>query len=264
MVMMSTDLADRGRSEGQRPLWYAPHPRIRSRAAAVQANVLATGLQRGGSEQAGMDESSLFVAMHTCAYRANPRRPRSRPASRAAWIQRWKAIREHMVERNLGLVYSMMARFRAPGVDRDELLSEALTALSHAVERFNPWKGFRFSTYACNVILRALVRRSRRENQYRQRFPVQYESSMELPGRTDDATGLFLERLRRIMTENRGGLSALESRVLAQRFPANGRTRLTFQQLGDAIGLSKERVRQIQNAALDKLRRKLDEDDVLR
>ena len=62
-----------------------------------------------------------------------------------------------------------------------------------------------------------------------------------------------------------GGLGDLhvEHLRLAQRFPEDPGSRLTFLEIGQMVGLSKERVRQIQNIALQKLRRVLGEDPVL-
>ena len=72
-----------------------------------------------------------------------------------------------------------------------------------------------------------------------------------------------MERLHRVLDRNLGELTDLESRILSKRFPADRAPRLTFQQIGDTVGLSKERVRQIQNIALSKLREVLAEDPVL-
>jgi RNA polymerase primary sigma factor len=158
----------------------------------------------------------------------------------------------------------MIARFGSRNVDEDDMLSDALFALARAVDRFNPWRGYRFSTYACNVIARALMRRGKQESSYRKRFPVQHDVSFERPDRApDDQTDLYVERLHRALEQNLGELTELESRILSQRFPAQREDRLTFQEIGDAIGLSKERVRQIQNIALGKLRGALDEDPAL-
>ena len=74
---------------------------------------------------------------------------------------------------------------------------------------------------------------------------------------------LRVERLTRALDGNLGRLTELESRIVAHRFPHNGIPRLTLRQIGDAIGLSEERVRQIQKAALGKLRNVLVADPVL-
>jgi len=198
--------------------------------------------------------------MQVCAYRAarsagTASRERNRQEQ---WIQRWLSIREHIVNRNLGLAHWATNRFASHKIDEDELLSEALFALARAVEGYNPWSGFRFSTYAVNAILRSLVRRVRRENSYRRVLQVQLDmardaSEEHLPLQ-EYRMGPSDLRLHEALTTNRAGLSRIETLVLAHRFPMDNRPSLTLQQVSDIVGLSKERVRQIQKAALSKLR----------
>jgi RNA polymerase primary sigma factor len=246
--------------------WYVPDRRVRTKGACAAAIAIAewiAGRHERGNEP---DEQELFASLHTCAYRA-VRRPRGRKvpdAEREEWARRWQIIREHIVEQNLGLVYSMIKRFHSRKIDEDDLLSDAMLGLTRAVDRFNPWKGYRFSTYACNVIARALMRRGRRERRYRQLFPVNFEVSFEQPDEMPDLqTDLYVERLHRVLDHNLGELTRLESSILARRFPSGRNERQTFQEIGETVGLSKERVRQIQNIALRKLRTVLAEDAVL-
>lgn len=247
-------------------LWYVPDPKLRSKGAAEDAVRISDWIL-SGKVGADFDEQALFIGLHTCAYRASRKEGRQAISDeeRSEWARRWQQIREYIVEKNMGLVYSMIARFGSRNVDEDDMLSDALFALARAVDRFNPWRGYRFSTYACNVIARALMRRGKQESHYRKRFPVQHDASFERPDRSpDDQTDLYVERLHRALSQNLGELTDLESRILAQRFPAQREDRLTFQEIGDTIGLSKERVRQIQNIALGKLRDVLTEDPALR
>lgn len=257
------------RSEGINPksLWYVPDRRIRTSTSAKRAIEISKWISSDRLEAERPDEQALFAAMHVCAFRAVRGASQFKPlsaAQRHAWVNRWRAIREYLVETNLGLVYSTIGRFGSRRIDEDDLLSDAMLALSRAIDRFNPWRGFRFSTYACNVIVRSLMRRGRVEGNYRRLFPVQHEAGLERPdGIPDEQTELYVERLRRVMSENLGDLTDLESRILKQRFPEAQDRPLTFQKIGAGIGLSKERVRQIQNGALRKLREVLRDDPVL-
>lgn len=248
-------------------LWYVADARIRTKAASDEAKRIADWIAFRRDSEGEPDEQQLFAAMHTAAYRA-ARKSKGREiplAEREEWTSRWQVIRSFMVEKNLGLVYSMISRFASSNVDEDDLLSDAMYGLARAVDRFDPWRGFRFSTYACNVIARALMRRGRQETNYRRLFPVQHDTTFERPSELPDAqTELYVERLHRALTENLGELTELESKILAQRFPSDRESRLTFKEIGDTIGLSKERVRQIQNIALNKLREVLAEDPVLK
>ena len=203
-----------------------------------------------------------------CAYRGTRRAPRGsdRKVERSEWIQRWLTLREYIVQQNQGLVHLMVARFRTSGVEADDLFSDALLALLRSVERFDPWRGVRFSTFACNVILRDLMRRAKRVGRYRRLFPVQHDVLFERPQPTSDIRlelQLSVERLHRALDDNLAGLTDLESLIITQRFPFNRTRRRTLQQVGEWIGVSKERVRQIQNQALGKLRQVLEPDQPL-
>lgn len=243
--------------------WFAPDPRIRTKKAQEDAIHIAEWATSGFNQPPVPTEEQLFIALHTAAYKAG--QTRAPQTQRDEWTERWATVREYIVKKNLGLVYSMLGRFSTKRADEDDLLSDAMLALTRAVDRFNPWRGYRFSTYACNVIARALMRRGKRESNYRRLFPVQHDISFEHQESTTDDTNsdLYLERLRRALDRNIGELSEIECHILAKRFPDARGAKLTFQEIGSTVGLSKERVRQIQNVALAKLREVLTEDPVL-
>jgi RNA polymerase sigma factor (sigma-70 family) len=249
------------------PLWYVPDRRLRSKTVARDALELVDWIRSGAGRERKPSDQDLFTAMHVCAYNV-ARLERSNSGgdeeARRQWFDRWRTIREFVVQQNLGLAYSMMSRFGTRFIDEDDLLSDAMLGLTRAVDRFNPWKGYRFSTYACNVIVRALMRRGKRERNRRRLFPVQYDVSFERPATPPDTEReLYVERLTQALKSNVGQLTELETRILSKRFPSDRQDRLTFQEIGDAVGLSKERVRQIQNIAIRKLRTALAADPVL-
>lgn len=216
------------------------------------------------------EERRLFEALSYCGYAANKAqaaRGRNR-RSVAKWRRLHERIRDRLVSANLGLVYDLVRRSRFNNVDTDELVSDGLLALLMAVDAFNPWKGYRFSTYACNAILRAFMRRSLTETKRRGRMPVSFDPELERSDYAgqmrEEATGLYGERLRRAMNDTEPGLTESERYVLARRFPEDpDARRQTLEEIGRAIRVSKERVRQIQNAALAKLREALDSDPIL-
>lgn len=237
--------------------------RVRTVQSMRKAEAIADWIETRVGDEPG--EHDLFAALQVCAYRAS-RQPRSSRISadeRADWAVKWKAIRDFLVEQNLGLVYTMITRFRAKDLDWDDQRSDALFAMIRAVDGFNPWAGFRFSTYACNTITRSLIHLSKKTNRYRHRFPVEHETWLEKPDRPDGWSELFADRLRRALKGNLGELTDREAAVLGWRFPLNGGRSLTLGEIGDAIGLSKERARQIQEQALGKLRLVLEEDVAL-
>ena len=162
-------------------LWYAPDRRIRTTSASASAKRIAMWVQTGAGLDSEPDEQTLFAALHTSAFYATKRASGRRvpKSQRAEWLRRWYVIRDYIVKRNMPLIYSMMAKFHSVDLDRDDLLSEAMFGLAQAAERFDPWRGFRFSTYACHAIRRSMIRGSKQASSYRRRFPVQHDVSFE-------------------------------------------------------------------------------------
>jgi RNA polymerase primary sigma factor len=242
-----------------------PVQRVRTQAAANAARRIAERLASGSGSVGSLDEQEVFTAMHVCAYRATNQGVGVDGLldARSQWAHRWKLIRDYIVEENIGLTYTMGTRFRNRDVDWDDIRSEAFYALVRAVEGFNPWYGFRFSTYACNAIRRALIHLGRKVNQYRIRFPVEHETWIEQSDQGDEWSELYVDRLNQALHQNLAELTDRESMVLGWRFPRDGGAAMTLGEVGDAIGLSKERVRQIQKTALAKLRDVLEGDPAL-
>ncbi len=238
--------------------------RVRTRQATEHAKQVLETIAR--DPEAKYEEADLFAAFQVCAYQASKRMrgPAAKQQQvREQWAAGWKMLRDNIIERNLGLVYTMITRFHARDLDWDEQRSEALYALIRAVDGYNPWSGFRFSTYACNAITRALIHLSKKTTRYRMRFPLEHESWRERPVRVDEWSELYADRVRRALDENLGELTDREAAVLGWRFPMRGGRSLTLGEIGAAIGLSKERARQIQEQALSKLREVLEADPAL-
>ncbi len=64
-----------------------------------------------------------------------------------------KRKRDEQIKENMGLVYACAARLRDKGVEYDELVQAGCVGLILACDRFDPGRGFRFSTYAVPLIL---------------------------------------------------------------------------------------------------------------
>ncbi len=184
-----------------------------------------------------------------------------------AWAHRVEAIRAQIVQANMPLVLAMAKRTRLSGLDPNEMISEGNLALLRSVDKFDCSRGFKFSTYACRAILKSFSRVAMRTARYRGHFPTEFDPSLEKGDFTDrlrdDLEARCVDEIREIMTENRASLSDVEQMVIRERFaldaltaPAKGRT---LEQVGLMIGVTKERVRQIQNKALAKLRAVLEE-----
>ncbi len=68
------------------------------------------------------------------------------------------AARDRLVESNIRLVINIARAYRCPTIPLEDLVQEGVIGLMHAIERFDPEKGFRFSTYATHWIRQAVGR----------------------------------------------------------------------------------------------------------
>lgn len=185
-----------------------------------------------------------------------------------AWGHRVLAVRGAIVRINLPLVLAMAKRTRLTGVDFNEMVSEGNMALLRSVEKFDCGRGYKFSTYSCRAILKSFSRVAMRTSRYRGKFPMEFDPAMErsdfLDRKRDGVETDCVDELKEILVRNTAGLSDVERTVIEERF-ALGRAAAertapkTLEQVGQIIGVTKERVRQIQNNALRKIRHALEE-----
>jgi RNA polymerase primary sigma factor len=185
------------------------------------------------------------------------------------WHRKFEHFREYLVRTNLALVLAMAKRTRLGDVDFAEIVSEGNMALLRAVEKFNVDRGFKFSTYACRAILKAFSRAAMKSNRHRTRFPVEFEPDLEKSDWQDRRRNAVeedcIDELKAIVDRNLADLSNIEQTVIQRRFnwKQTEESPLTLEEVGRIIGVTKERVRQIQNKALAKIRAVM-EDGVLR
>ncbi len=229
-----------------------------------------------------------------------------------------RASRELLIQSNLRLAVHIARRHANRGLSMSDLIQDGNVGLIKAVERFDPGKGFRFSTYAYWWIseevkrclkrgrrvvrtpdhivdeLRALQATTLRLNRELGRTPRQSELARELevsPVRihelmtyagaevsteapaNDEGSLVLGDALtlgdseapeaalvprdrRRILNSILENLNAREQDVLTRRFGLDRPEPETLQVISDDMGISRERVRQIEKTALAKLREK--------
>lgn len=174
-------------------------------------------------------------------------------------------MRSKIVTANMGLVLSMAKKVHYEGVEFTDLISEGSMALLRAVEKFNCLRGLKFSTYACQAIFKSFSRAAKDCYRVRNIFPAQYDPALEkddsLEQKRDVEHDEMIDEVRNIFTKNIADLSDTEYEVIDMRFSISDADRptLTLKEVGARLGLTKERIRQIQNKALMKLREATEE-----
>ena len=230
--------------------------------------------------------------------------------------------RKRMIESNLRLVVKIARRYMERGLPLLDLIEDGNLGLRHAVEKFDPERGFRFSTYATwwirqtieraimnqartvrlpihvikdiNACLRAAARLRQDSDglpsaseiaDYLNRDPEDVEDLIALHERAtfgstsgDDDRGLLdtlaaeqdseppqhahREHVQAILDSWLMKLSDKQRAVVEHRYGLHGCSRLTLEEIGRSIGVTRERVRQIQQEALRNLRSMTESDGV--
>lgn len=229
--------------------------------------------------------------------------------------------RNRMIESNLRLVVKITRKYQNRGLPLLDLINEGNLGLMHAVEKYEPERGFRFSTYATwwikQSIERAIMNQTRtirlpvhvikELNIYltaakkitkelgREPSAEEVAKYLDLPlhevkealhlvddaisadaiiGHGEEGGKSLMEILpdpsignpvdslvqEDLMNSLSTCLDALEDRqrqVICRRFGLEGFERQTLEEVGEAVGLTRERVRQIQLSALKDLRKAL-------
>jgi RNA polymerase primary sigma factor len=218
------------------------------------------------------EERALFLRFNYCRYRTMlvvRRNQGKRLGSQAlseilGWVRQSLLTRNAIVRLNTSLVMAMARRTKTVGVELADLISEGNLALLRCVDKFDCARGFKFSTYACRAILKSFSRVATRTSRHRVMFPTEFDPALE---RSDFAErsrasheGDCVHELKSILLENEAQLSEVERQVILARFNIDAGANnaaakaKTLEQVGEMIGVTKERVRQIQNKALGKLR----------
>lgn len=180
-------------------------------------------------------------------------------AEAEAALDEAEVIRNRIVGANVRLVISIIKTFADAKNPFDELASEGILSMMHAVEKFDYDRGFRFSTYATRAI---------RRNLYRSLVQRQKERSRYASAATDATLEVADERNQSAISEHRWAelqghlkrmlaqLDPRERQIVRARFGMDKTGKVqTLQALARSLGVCKERVRQLEKRAIDKLQK---------
>lgn len=188
------------------------------------------------------------------------------------WLEGDLEARNTLIEHNLRLVAHIIKKYYTSESDQDDLISIGTVGLIKGVSTYRPDKGVRLATYASRCI----------ENEVLMHFRGSRKSSLDLSlsdsiDSDSDGNSLSLldvladeedmsERIvrsdlcRRLSGLIEAALDEREAEILRLRYGLNGQRPLTQRETAQHCGISRSYVSRLEKKALEKLKRKLEED----
>lgn len=209
-------------------------------------------------------EAALFRQMNLALFRAAalrvaitsaPSFPRADLDELLRLAARADRIRNTLVTIFGKLTLSIAATFASASNPLDELMSESQETALRAVGKFDPDRGFRFSTYLTHAVRRHLLRFLQRRQRDRQRtFAVADEAMLPETTRWTLAYELRMTRSVRDVERLLHHLNQRDRYVILCRFGWGREFEpRTLQEIADELKVTRERVRQLEQRALKKL-----------
>jgi RNA polymerase sigma factor (sigma-70 family) len=175
-------------------------------------------------------------------------------------------IKDLLVSCNMRLVVSIAKRHSAQADNFFELLSDGNVSLLRAVDKFDYSRGNKFSTYASWAIMKNFARSIPEEKHRRERYVTGHEELFEAAqdNRTDEHEIVAsAEQATRKVNRLLEYLDPRERQIIRMRAGLDsGSEGMTLEKIGEQLGITKERVRQLNVRAMKKLRTLAEEQKV--
>ncbi len=167
-------------------------------------------------------------------------------------------VKAFLINCNMRLVVSIAKRHAAQTDNFFELLSDGNVSLIRAVEKFDYSRGNKFSTYASWAIMKNFARSIPEEKHRRERYVTGHEDLFDAAPdtRTDEQECLASaeqasHRVNRLLEY----LDPRERQIIRMRAGLDENSEgMTLEKIGEQLGITKERVRQLNVRAMKKLR----------
>ena len=199
-----------------------------------------------------------------------------KPLSREEEFSLWERYRKNndigardkLIKSNLKFVASVAKNYQGLGLSYADLIAEGNCGLLKAIDKFDYEKGFKTISYSVwwirQSILEALKERAgiegdslpqdfEKQNQYEDE-EQNSDTTIEDEYISSDSEEFKIEELKKTINMLIGCLTEREQYVISEYYGLNAKEGVTLEEIGASMGLTKERVRQIKEKALKKLR----------
>ena len=168
-----------------------------------------------------------------------------------------QSVKDQLISCNMRLVVSIAKRHAAQTDNFFELLSDGNVSLIRAVEKFDYSRGNKFSTYASWAIMKNYARSIPEEKHRRERYVTGHEDIFDAAPdtRTDEQECLAsAEQASHKVNRLLEYLDPRERQIIRMRAGLDNAEGMTLEKIGEQLGITKERVRQLNVRAMKKLR----------
>ena len=166
-------------------------------------------------------------------------------------------VKDLLINCNMRLVVSIAKRHSGQTDNFFELLSDGNMSLMRAVEKFDYARGNKFSTYASWAIMKNFARSIPDEKLRRERYQTGNEEFFDIaPDHRSDEGECLASAEQATHKVNRllEYLDPREREIIRMRAGLDGHENMTLEEIGDKLGITKERVRQLNVRLMKKLR----------